>query len=114
MNRSPYAPGGAKNGGRRNVAGLGGQVGTTTWGTGGWGQSGSVGLAGFVEVCEKQENCPADTNTPFGSPPDSYSGTWYLMGANIKTDGSICIMFGLILTWPPISPNWNIPVSNNE
>lgn len=89
--------------------GFGGQFGTTTVGPGGWGQSASVGVAGFYEVCEKPKECSDDTDPPFASPPDSVSGTWYLFGTTVKPDGTVCFQFGLIATWPPIAPNWNLP-----
>ena len=114
--------------GERGPQGFGFQVGTTTMGYSGWGQSGSVGVAAYYEVCEKSNNnnnknknknknkndsdksCNNDdSDPPFASPPDSWSGNWYLMGTTVSTDGTICFQFGLMVTWPPISPNWDIP-----
>jgi len=87
--------------------GFGGQVGTTTYGPNGWGQTSSIGGAIYYEVCEKQSECSENT----GLMPDSVTGSWGLVGATIRADGTVCFMFGLIFTWPPVIPsaNWNLP-----
>ena len=66
MNRSPYAPGGPNSQyGGGTSSGFGGQMGTTTFGPGGAGQSGSVGIAAYYEICEDKDECSNDTDPPF-------------------------------------------------
>jgi len=94
--------------------GIGGQIGTTTYGTNGWGQSGSVGVAVYFEACyppPEPDYCPidGDEGAPFFSAPDSYSAGTVVGGGSVNTDGGGCVTVGPTFTWPPLAPNWNIP-----
>lgn len=99
--RQLYQPSGTR--------GLGAQVGTSTFGPGGSGQSASVGIAGYYEDCEEKEDpCINNDDPPWFSEPDSYSGSWIFMGYTVRTDGTLCMRWGIILTWPPYvpTPDW--------
>ena len=84
--------------------GWGGQIGTTTISEiNGWGQSTSVGAAIYIEICA--EKCSENT----GPSPDTYSIIYYVVGTTVRADGTTCMLYGAILTWPNISFGWDTP-----
>lgn len=97
----------------KSNTGAGWQFGSTGWDSlGGWGQSASIGAAGYLIVCDDECKDPNGGGAPYFSEPDGWSTSWLIIGVSMKADGTICILYGLFATWLPSfwpTPEWNIP-----
>jgi RHS repeat-associated protein len=101
---------GAKSGAENVKIGIAGQIGTTTGSTiSGAGQSSSVGIGVYIEICDGECNDPNGGGVPLGSMPDGVGVSSPVVGVSVKTDGTMCVLLGPSLSWPPGAAEWNIP-----
>lgn len=97
--------------------GVGGQAGTTGWDSvNGWGQSSSPSLSGFFIVCEDKKECDKSGGFPLPGNPDSISADFVVVSVMVRSDGTICTLYGLFIPLPvppipplPISLGWDTP-----